>query len=364
MLGVLTEETDPGSWRERRDLAKAARAEAESSRDDAAFLEVFIATDFVTSADHAAERPPIAVRAVEIAERGSDPILLSSALINYSDALLTIGEIDQAREIMKRSQALAAAYALPTLRHLAAMEGVVLNMIGGDLAALETHADTLLELGTQLPQALATYGGSLFELRWAQGRLVEFAAMFSGAATELRSYAGFRPALVMAYLEADDFDSAKSVFADDAGDHFESFPRDSIWLACMALFAEAASMLSNVAAAPAIYNLLCPYGALHCSGGPIYYGTVERSLGNLAAFLGRTEEAESRLRQALMIHRSIGARYWTARTALDLCEVLLNQEPGTIPNQEALDLLQECGDLAGVGGFHGIARRAESLARG
>ena len=362
LLGALTEETDPGSWRERRDLAVAARAEAEASGNDAVFLEVFIATDFVTSADQAAERVKMAARAAEIAERGSDPLVLSGALINYSDSLLTMGEIDEARNVIDRNQTLAAAFALPTLRHLAAMEGVVVNMISGDLAALEFQAETLLTLSAEVPQSLATYGGSLFELRWAQGRLGEFAAMFSDAITELRSYAGFRPALVMAYLETDQSDDARAVFADDAANRFESFPRDSIWLACMSLYAEAAIRLSDSEAALAIYDLLAPYCALHCCGGPIYYGSVDRSLGTLAAFLGRAEEAEGRLRNALSIHRDIGARYWTARTALDLGDLLLRQEAAR-SDEEARLLLRDCEDLAKVHGYGGVGRLAASLRR-
>jgi tetratricopeptide (TPR) repeat protein len=362
LLGVLTEETDPWEWRERRDLARAARAAAEVAGDDATTLDVFLATDFVISADQAAERSRIAARAVEIAERGTNPISLGAALINYADSLLTLGDIAQARGVISRNQAMAAEYALPPLRHGAEMQGAVLSMVSGDLAALEHHADNMLRLSEEVPQSLATYGGSLFELRWAQGRLSEFAALFSDAVSEMRSYAGFRPAMVVAYLEADDFDRARTLFADDASNGFEAFPRDTIWLACMSLYAEAAIRLADIGAAEALYGLLSPYDALHCAGGPIYYGSVDRSIGGLAAFLGRPEEAEHRLHHALEVHRAVGAQYWTARTGLDLAEHLLNGE-GSGRGEEGALLLDECDRLSTTGGYGGVSRRAALLRR-
>ena len=86
---------------------------------------------------------------------------------------------------------------IPPLMHSIAMLDVGRAMKRGDLAEAERHADRLLELGmTSLPSALATYGGALFEIRLAEGRLDEVAPMFESAIDDLASYAGYRPALV------------------------------------------------------------------------------------------------------------------------------------------------------------------------
>ena len=327
-------------------------------------LHVFLMTVFMTSADEASDERANASRMVGLAETTGNPVTLATALSWHATAAMTFGDFTDSIQAIDRLHVLADSFALPTLQSTAAMHQVALAMAQGDLSTLEREADILLGLSTRLPPALATYGGSLFELRWAQGRLDEFLAMFSDAITELRSYAGFRPALVMACLEAGDLDQARSVFAEDAGDGFESFPRDAIWLACMALFAEAAITLADTGAAQALYDLLSPYGDLHAASGPIYYGLTDRVIGNLAGFLGRKAEAETRLRHALDVHRGLGADYWAARTAVDLAELLLELDSGSGERMEVSPLLDEASHKAEAGGYGAVSRRVAELSIG
>lgn len=363
LLGVVTEETDPSAWRERQDLAAQALDAAEASGDDAVFLEVFIATAFVAGADQAEEKRRLSARAVEIAERGTDPILLASALNWYRDALLALGEVNQARAAAQRVDELSAAYPLPPVQLFAATGGAELNLLSGDLAAVEAQADILLSLGAESQQALATYGGALLASRWCQGRLAEHVALFADAAAELASYSGFRLALILAHLEADDVESAKALYDVDAGIDFEGYPHDQIWLSSLSLVAEVAVRLGDADGARVIYEKLSPYPDMHCCGGPIYYGVAGRSLGNAAALIGRSAEAERLLRHALDVHRDIDARYWTARTALDLGTLLLSGTPTSEATAEARLLLAEAEDLATAGGYQAVIRDVESLRR-
>ena len=365
LLAALAEETDPRKWRDRRALADAARAAAAEADDDGATLDVHLMTSFMMSADQARHEPAIAARAVALAEQARNPVTLANVLSFQMGTALTVGDFIGARRALDRQQALAESFALPILEATAENSSAGYHMAEGNLAALEQAADNLLRLSGQVPTALATYGGCLFELRWAQGRLDEFVGMFSDAMNDLRSYAGFRPALVITYLEAGEHDKARLVFADDADEGFESFPRDVIWLACMALFAEAAIRLRDEPAARALYDQLSPYGDLHASSGPIYYGLTDRVIGNLARFLGRGDEAETRLRHALQVHREVGANYWTARTAIDLIELLLGLDSGPDRRTEMTQLLKETRDLALSGGYGSVSRRFADLeARG
>ena len=361
LLGALAEETDPDEWRERRTLGVAARAAAAESDDDDAILDVFLMTSFITSADRADEEAVLASRAVELAERVRNPVPLANSLSFQACAAMTVGDFPTARRAIYSVGELAATFSLPTLQALAAQMRVASHMATGDLTALERESEALLSLSGQVTSALATYGGCLFELRWAQGRLGEFAHMFSDAAAELRSYAGFRPALALAYLEAGEFDEARSVFAVDASDRFESFPRDIVWLAGMSIFAEAAVELGDRDACSALYDHLAPYGDLHCASGPIYYGSADRVVGNLAAFLGNAEEAERRLHHALAVHREIGAAYWTARTAVDLAQRLLGSGSASDRKTEMTKLLDEGGRLAEAGGYGAVTRRVAEI---
>jgi len=51
-------------------------------------------------------------------------------------------------------------------------------------------------------------------------------------------------------------------------------------------------------------------------------GAVARTVGCLDAMLGDRASAEANLRHALEIHERFGAVYWTARTQLDLADVI------------------------------------------
>jgi hypothetical protein len=56
------------------------------------------------------------------------------------------------------------------------------------------------------------------------------------------------------------------------------------------------------------------------------WGAVARTVGCLDAMLGDLASAEANLRHALDIHQRFGAVYWTARTQLDLADVIHDPE--------------------------------------
>ena len=361
LLAALADETDPSEWQERCELAKAARAAAAEADDEAAVLEVFLMTSFMTPVDQVTDELGHAARAVGLAEKAGNPVNLASALFFRLSVEMAVGDFASAQRSVARLTALAESFALPTIEILAAEAHAACSMAVGDLGTLEREAEAVLNISGKVPSSLAIYGGCLFELRWAQGRLSEFAAMFADAATEMRSYAGFRPALVLAYLEAGEVDRARSVFADDASDQFVSFPRDAVWSACMTIFAEVAIRLDDEDAAIALYDLLLPFGDLHCAAGPIYYGIADRTIGNLAGFLGRADEAERRLRHALEVQRGIGPSYWTARTAAELADCLLDRDGKRDGMAEVIQLLDEASRVAEAGGYGAVTRRVAEV---
>jgi len=249
--------------------------------------------------------------------------------------------------------------ATPPLVHGVAMLEVQRAMERGDLDALERHADRLLQIGlTGFSTSLATYGGALFELRWAQGRLGEAAETFVAAIDDMPSYAGYRPALVTVYYETGQLDAARDVFSVDAESDFDTFPYDQVWLSCMALYGEAAIALHDRHAATVLYERLSPFADLFAASGPIYYGITHRPLGRLAHFLGHDQDAERHLRVALNVNRQRDARYWLARTALDLAEMLADRHDAAA---EITALTDEALGLARTGGYAAQVQRAHAL---
>lgn len=359
VLAAIVDETDPTNWISRLELCDAAVAAAEAAGDDRVMLDVFLATVFMTSADRAHDYASRAQRALEAAERSRDPVSIANVLGRCSEASLIRGEAEEARRAVDRLEELASTYGVPVMIGNAATYRVGICMLDGDLVALEEEAGRLLDMGLRgFPGCLAGYGGALFELQWAQGRLHEFAELFRDA--PVTSYAGYRPALVLSSLAADDLERARAIFDGDAAGGFSSFPRDTVWLPCMSLFAEASIIMEDRVAAGQLYELLEPSAALHCFTGPIYYGVVARALGRLAAFLGRPAEGEHHLRWALDEHQRVGAKYWAAKTAADLAALLVSTGSAT-SSREAAQLLEDVVPAAEASGYTAVLEQIEAI---
>jgi tetratricopeptide (TPR) repeat protein len=335
--------------------------------DDATTVDVILSTSFITLApDRARENAGLAKKVLAITETRPDPVTLAGSLHFIMTASLVVGDVVAARQAVDRLGALAEAYGSPLVLSLHHQAKVCLDMLDGDLDDLERHAENMLALGlgAGMPAMVAAYGGALFEMRWAQGRLAEIADVAAAALDDLPSYSGFRAAVVVVYCANGQLDLARAVFAPEAAVDFAEFPFDQIWLACMALFSEGAVALGDSEAQATLYERLVPFADLHAAAGPIFYGSMQRPVGRLAASLGRFDEAEDHLRRALAEHRRIGASFWLARTTVELAEVLLDA-PSSSPDrgprrQEALSLLQEARQLA-VNRYGEVAARAEQL---
>ena len=359
VLAALVDETDPERWQERRDYADAAVAAAAAADDDSVTLEVTVATGYATSAEHVVRFADQAEAALHIAERGHDPVALSSALGVYGAFRLALGDVEATRAAVGRSSELAEDFGMAPLHIGASNFRSALQMLDGDLDALQREADLLYDYGSRgFPDALATYAAVLFELRWLQGRLAEYLDQFPDGGISFTRFTGFRPALVTALLAVGDAAKAREVFEIDAASSFREYPHDAIWPNVAVLFAGAAVDLGDQAAARALYLELAPHAQLYGSYGPLFYGQLERPLGRLAAALGDAVEAEERLRRALEAHRRIGAPYWIATNALDLVEVLAS----TTPESHEIDALrQEAARLAGRHGFGGLQQRLDRM---
>ena len=355
LLAALVDETDTERWQERRDYADAAVAAATSAGDDSVMLEVTLATSYATPIEHAVRFATQAEAALRIAERGHDPVALSSALGAYGSFRLVLGDVEAARRATERNGELADAFGMAPLHNSAANFRSALHMLDGDLDALQREADLLHDYGLQgFPEAMATYTAVLFEIRWLQGRLGEYLDQFPDGGISFTRFTGFRPALVTALLAVGDRTRARAVFEIDAANSFVEYPHDSIWPSVAALFAEAAIELGDRDAAHALYLELAPYAEFYGTYGPLFYGQLGRPLGRLAGVLGDTVEAERHLRRSLDAHRSIEAPFWTATSALDLVELLAATAP---ESTEIAALRQEAAQLAEPLGFGGVLQR-------
>jgi hypothetical protein len=108
------------------------------------------------------------------------------------------------------------------------------------------------------------------------------------------------------------------------------------WLFALSAWAECAIALGRRDAASFLAERLRPFGSQLIFLSPVNWGAVARTVGCLDAMLGNKDSAEANLRHALEIHERFGAVYWTARTQLDLAEVV--DEPELVEAaREAID---------------------------
>jgi eukaryotic-like serine/threonine-protein kinase len=106
-----------------------------------------------------------------------------------------------------------------------------------------------------------------------------------------------------------------------------------------AVLAEPAANLGDPALIARLYELLLPDAERNpvMDHGWAAWGPVARSLGLLAAALGRPDEAAARMREAAALARAAGAPGWELRALADLAE------PGDAERARALELAAELG---------------------
>lgn len=138
--------------------------------------------------------------------------------------------------------------------------------------------------------------------------------------------------------------------------------RDGAWLEVIASVAEAAADLRHREAAAALLPMLAPYADRFATGGigSICLGSMSRHLGLLAGTVGRFDDAEAHLRQALAAHRRAGATLLVAHTQRQLAEILAERDVGT-DRAEAAALAGEANALyRALGLKHWLPAHAEA----
>jgi DNA-binding CsgD family transcriptional regulator len=150
--------------------------------------------------------------------------------------------------------------------------------------------------------------GRLDEL---EGELRELIAMYPVLIT-------FRCDLAVLLAEAGRADEADALLSTLAADRARAVPVDSLWLASVALLAEAAAILDRPEHAAVLHDLLGPYsGRAVVQGVPVWFGAADRYLGLAASTLGRWEEAEAWFKGAIELHEAWGAVPMLAATLAD-----------------------------------------------
>jgi hypothetical protein len=221
--------------------------------------------------------------------------------------------------------------------------------------------------------ASAAYGSAAVVLtRWHQGRLREVIPLLRGF---LASLPGLRIVpFWLAWAEAEvDEPGAGATFAPLAARGFDDVRRDVFHPASLTLAAWACARLADRAAAERLYELLLPLAGRRVvnAGSTADFGAADRSLGLLAAVLGRMDLAASHLEVAIRSDEKVGSGPMRAWNAADLARVL--RQRGAAGDAERASSLADtaraealrldiAGPLARLDSLRGFGERRRALA--
>jgi eukaryotic-like serine/threonine-protein kinase len=216
------------------------------------------------------------------------------------------------------------------------------TLLDGDIDGAERLANDARRAGKRAEQPVAEqfYGIQMTQIRSLQGRAGELLPAVRDLAERFPGIPAWRGGVITLAARSGDFELARRELERFAGDDFSAIPRDVNWFAGMSLLAEAIALVGDVERAERAYEELLPYEglvivvarAVGCNG------PIDRVLGLLAQTLGRADDAERHLGNAVEISTRMGDRPGMALCGLALAEMLLVRDQSS-DRELALEML-------------------------
>jgi len=302
-------------------MAEEAVALARGAGDEVALVQALAALcDAIAGPEHVAARTGLAAEIVDVGTRLRDPRIELLGRRLSVVALLEQGDVDGADREIQAFAAAAATMRRPFYSWYVPLWRATRAGMDGRLA----EAWAALAEAEAVVAASDTENGPMLTttLRWhllsELDHTEEIAALLAGS--RLDELPGLWPlvsrSLCAAQLGQPD---ASRALLDTAAARLPDAERDSEWLPMVAQVAETVGLLGSHPVAAWAYDALLPYQshfAVEGIGAGVR-GPVERSLGTLAASLGRREDALAHFDAALAAAGRVGAGLVVARTLRD-----------------------------------------------
>jgi DNA-binding SARP family transcriptional activator/tetratricopeptide (TPR) repeat protein len=350
----------PGAAERRDALSAEAVRLARGSGDQGALAAALHGRWYATWApDTAEERRTLADELVRVASRAGDRQMALRGRMWSVVSVLELGAIEAAGVEIEEYAAEAQALGQPHHRAWPALWLGAVAILQGRLGAAEELNREALAAGARAPDAALIEDMATLQ-QWflddergrrdaLEGALESFTDRFPG-------FASWRLPLALRQLAAGDPGTARAELDRflDAG--LDGARRDANWLATMTLLAEISATLGETAAADDLYRLLAPYAdrSVVLGFGAACRGSVALQLGQLAALLGRREDAEVHFAAAFEANQRMGARAALAHTRYRRALALLAGNHGT-HLERACELLAAAERTARELGMTGLA---------
>jgi len=240
------------------------------------------------------------------------------------------------------------------------------TFLDGHLEEFERMIREALELAQRTggSDALAVFGGQLSMLRREQDRLGEMLPALENSVARFPALHTARISLAWALAQSERPDDARAQLETIAHDGLAAVPSDGFLLLNLHLLGETAAQVGHRELAAEAYDRLLPYSGRAAVLGPVLcYGAADRTLGRLAACLGRDDEARVHFERALELDAAMETVPCLAHSRIEMaCFLLGRNEP---PDAEtARDLLALAIAAAEAHDLALVARRAGALLDG
>jgi class 3 adenylate cyclase len=334
-LGQALYFSDPD---QRLDLSRRAVDEARQAGDPAALAAVLCARHVALfGADGLGERKQAADEIIRLADETGDPELaLQGHAWRFVD-LLELGDRQGADRDLDSHAELARSLRQPLHIRDATMWRAMVATLEGRFSEAEQLIEDTLRLGQQAHDTSADLvytvqrGWLLMDAERSgeMPTLLESLRRIADTVPESVIPAWRASSALIAVLSGEPA-AARAEF-EATVDGLGSMRRDAPWLPCLVILAGACAELQDAARASVLYDLLGPYAgrilvpdrAFACRGA------IDRYLGELAAILGRLDEAVGHFAAAVDLNARLGARPLLARSRCAYAEALLaRRRPG------------------------------------
>jgi tetratricopeptide (TPR) repeat protein len=313
------------------EAAKHAREAVELARqvgDPSTLCYVLeLVLHMLTGPTHIGERLSYAIECLESGRAAGDLEKIIFGTTRWIYALFETGELAGLDRAMEELESIVRQIRQPQFRYVQAGFVTMRALLEGRFTEAEQLTLQVLTLGQrlQLESAEGIFGMQMFMLRREQGRLHEIAPIVEMFVQE-HSSSAWKPGLALMCAELGLTDKARTLFEELAADEFMGIQQDGVWAASITFLVEVCAALGDSDRAQILYRVLSPYaGYAVVASEWASVGAASRFLGQLAATMGRWQEAESHFGQALAMNAAMGAKPWLAHTQFQYAHMLLQR---------------------------------------
>ncbi|HSJ28423.1 MAG TPA: AAA family ATPase [Acidimicrobiia bacterium] len=359
LAGALRDDLDPAP----RDAHSREAVELARRLGDPATLAYALDGRFaaIWAPDTDRERQEIADEIITLAEEIGDEERAFQGHHYRLAVLLEYGDIGTVAAELPVNLRLAEELRQPAQLWYAASLAAILALLEGRFDEAEQLSTAALEHGRRAEgiHSLGVWLLQSYYLRAELGRAGELEPLIRESLDEYAWWPWMRCTLLHLYTEIGRPSEARSLFEAVAARDFADLPWDNDWLMGICLVAEVAVRLGDIDRAETLYALIEPYAQRNGFGHPQFCtGSMMRSLGLLAAALGRIDDAERHFEEAIEINDRMGARPWAAHTRYDLARLLTGRDaPGDRERARELEAVAEA--TAAELGMVALAARLE-----